>query len=189
MRIVTVLSSILLLCAAGLAQVAERGLAGYCVYECGPYVPQITTPIVSFSTVSPSPVGARNATGGLIAGATNSTLSEAVGNTDAVYTEPVWNSGGGIPLISRAVNVPFGGMRMMRRQPQEPVRPGREHEAAAAPQWIYFGAPEQSVRSLEQASAAKGARTSQRSFSNQDVEQQNQQNGYVHYDGKTEKIQ
>jgi hypothetical protein len=187
MRVVTVVCSILLLSVVGLAQTPERGVAGFCPYGCGPYIPMLTTPIVSFTTVSPDPVGARNATGGLIAGATNSTLSEVGGNTDAVYTEPVWMSGGGMLLISRAVNVPFGGMRMMRRQMQ--AQPAGEHEAAAAPQWIYFGGPEQGVRSLEQASAANRVRPAQRNFSNQDVERLNQQNGYVHYDSKTEKIQ
>ena len=43
---------------------------GACFYGCGPYIPLITTPEVSLQTVSPNPVGASNATAGLIAGAT-----------------------------------------------------------------------------------------------------------------------
>ena len=95
MRTLSVLFSVLLLSVLGFGQSGQRGIPGYCPYGCGPYVPLITTPSLSFATVSPNPVGATNATGGLIAGATNSTLSEVSGNDDAVYTEPVWYSGGG----------------------------------------------------------------------------------------------
>jgi hypothetical protein len=187
MRSLTLFSSILLLSALSFGQQGERGIPGYCPYGCGPFIPLLTTPIVSLSTVSPNPVGATNATGGLIAGATNSTLSEVNGDNDAVYTEPVWISGGGRPLIAPAVNSPVGGMRMLRlRNPEQPAPPERE---AAAREWIYFAAPGQSVQSLEQASAAKGARPTQRSYSNDDIERLNQQNGTVHYDSKTEKIQ
>ncbi len=64
-----VLCSILLLSVLSFGQ-NERAIARYCPYGCGPYVPLITTPSLSFATVSPNPVGATNATGGLIAGAT-----------------------------------------------------------------------------------------------------------------------
>ena len=94
-----VLCSILLLSVLSFGQ-NERGIPGYCPYGCGPYIPLITTPSIAFSTVSPNPVGATNATGGLVAGATNSTLSEVARNTDAVYTMPVWYSGGQTPRIS-----------------------------------------------------------------------------------------
>jgi hypothetical protein len=144
----------------------------------------LTTPIVSFTTVSPNPVGATNATGGLIAGATNSTLSEVNGNTDAVYTEPMWNSGGGLPLVSPAVNSPVGGMRMIRQR--NPQAASRQREAES--QWIYIARDEAGTRALEKASAA-GVKAAKRTYTNEDVEQLNQQNGTVHYDSKTKKIQ
>jgi hypothetical protein len=186
MRALTVLSIILLMAAAAFGQVAQGGYAGYCPYGCGPYIPLITTPSVSFETVSPNPVGATNATGGLVAGATNSTLSEVSGNTDAVYTEPVWYSGGGSPLTAPAVNSPIGSMRMVRPETRQPMH--REHEAAAHPAWIYFSAAGQPAAAAGVASAATG-RPTKHAYSNEDVERQNQQNGAVHYDGKTEKIQ
>jgi hypothetical protein len=40
-----------------------------------PFVPRLSTPSMSFENVSPSPVGASNATAGNVAGATNATLS------------------------------------------------------------------------------------------------------------------
>jgi hypothetical protein len=197
MRWITILSSILstilLFSALSLGQSSgygtnDRGISGYCPYGCGPFIPMLTTPMMSFTTVSPNPAGATNATGGLIAGATNSTLSEVNGNTDAVYTEPVWNSGGGLRLISPAVNSPVGGMHMLRRQhPEQPAAPVAK--TGANREWIYFGATQQNVQSLEKASAATGAKPAQRNYSNEDIQRLNQQNGTVHYDSKTEKIQ
>ncbi len=40
-----------------------------------PFVPLLSTPSMSFENISPSPVGASNATAGNVAGATNATLS------------------------------------------------------------------------------------------------------------------
>ncbi|HEY1657516.1 MAG TPA: hypothetical protein VGG14_04170 [Candidatus Sulfotelmatobacter sp.] len=172
------------------AQEPARGFAGYCPYGCGPYVPLITTPSVSFQTISPNPVGARNATAGLVAGATDSTLSEESGNTSSVYTMPVWYSGGGMPLVAPAVNSPVGTMRpgrfeAMHREPEM-------HERKAEPQaWTYIAAvaPSEGVHSLEAASAATGVKPAKHSYTNEDVQKENDKNGYVHYDGKTEKIQ
>lgn len=172
----------------GFAQEPARGFAGYCPYGCGPYIPLITTPSVSFETVAPNPVGARNATAGLASGATNSTLSEISGNTSSVYTAPVWYSGGGTPLVAPAVNSPIGTMRpgrfeTMRREPEV-------HERKAEPQaWTYFASAEPGVHSLEAASAATGVKPTKHSYTNDDVQQENDKNGYVHYDSKTEKIQ
>jgi len=186
MRIFSVLSTIILLSALSFGQSGDRGAAGHCFYGCGPYVPLITTPSVSFATVSPNPVGATNATGGLIAGATNSTLSEVSGNTSAVYTVPVWYSGGGTPLIAPAVNSPMGGMHMMH--PGHMERMQGEHEAGREA-WIYFSSAEETASAVDASAAAKGMRHATKTYSNQDVERQNEKNGAVHYDGKTEKIQ
>ncbi len=99
MRLFTVLCATLFLSSLALGQMPMvSGCAGY--YGCGPYVPLVTTPSISLQTVSPSPVGATNATTGLIAGAANSTLSLVNGNTSSVYTEAVWYSGGGAPVYS-----------------------------------------------------------------------------------------
>lgn len=184
MRSVILACSLLLLSVVAFGQAAERGVPGFHPYGYGPFIPMLTTPTVSFTTVSPNPVGATNATGGLLAGARNSTLSEVNGNTDAVYTELVWKSGGGLPLISPAVNSPVGGMRMLRRESRE--QPAQTAAAPAQP-WVYFSAAEQG--DLARASAATGAHPAKRAFTNQDIDQLNQRNGTVHYDNKTEKIQ
>jgi hypothetical protein len=188
MRILTVFSSLLLLSALGFAQ-GERGIPGYCPYGCGPYVPMITTPSLSFATYSPNPVGATNATGGLIAGATNGTLSEINGNTSSVYTVPVWYSGGGMPLVDPATNSEIGSMRpnAARHEYREHVEHEKGEREAATRSWVYFASAEPGAGSL--GAAAAGAHPAKKSYTNSDVLQQNDKNGYVHYDGKTEKIQ
>jgi len=188
MRTFTVLCSILLLSALVFCQdVRPRpGLyPGYCPYGCGPYVPMLTTPQLSLNLVSPNPVGATNATGGLFAGATNGTLSQVSGDIDAVYTMPVWLSGGGTPLISPAVNAPFGGMKMEHMEGRERM-PG-QHETAKA-EWAYFSFAERGTAG-EAAMAAKGMQRAARTYSNEDVSRQNQKNGFVKHDGRTLKIQ
>ena len=184
MRKVTLLCTILLLSALAFAQSAARGFAGNCPYGCGPYVPMLTTPMLSFGTVSSSPVGATNATGGLIAGATNSTLSEVSGNLDAVHTMPVWYSGGGTPLIDPAVNSLVESRRT--ELPEYRHRRYREHEPAREA-WTYFSRAEQTASPVEVAHA--GHRPNVRTFTNVDVQRQNQQNGMVKYDSKALKIQ
>jgi len=186
MRTLTVLCSILLLSALGFGQDVIRGFPGYCPYGCGPYIPLITTPSLSFATVSPNPAGATNATGGLIAGATKSTLSQVSGNLDAVYTMPVWYSGGGTPLISPAVNVPVYETSLEPMEYRERMHRQRE---AGQPGWIYFSSTEQTASPVQPASAARGLRRAARIYSNDDVKRQNQQNGLVKYDSKTLKVQ
>jgi hypothetical protein len=148
---------------------------------CGPYVPLVTTPMISLQSVSPNPVGASNATYGLVAGATNSTLSIVNGNTSSEYTQPVWYAGGTTPLISEpAVELPGRGMRMERGE--------REHGRAEAKAWTYYGSQEETSSPVEAAASAKTGKHATRTITNQDVEQQNQKNGMVKYDGKSEQI-
>jgi hypothetical protein len=196
MRTFAVLSSVLLLSALSFSQ-SERGVAGYCPYGCGPYIPLITTPSLSFATVSANPVGATNATGGLIAGATNSTLSEVPGSTDATYTVPVWYSGGQTPFISpTAVTSPMMEVPRHERR-MRGLESGREsgpelgkEEERPSPQlaWIYFTSAEPAAAPGQVAEGGK-ARPATRIYSSEDVSRQNQQNGLVKYNGKSEKIQ
>jgi hypothetical protein len=185
MRKLSLLCSVLLLSALAFGQSVVHGYPGYCPYGCGPYVPLLTTPQLWLSVVSPNPVGATNATGGLFAGATNSTLSQVSGDIDAVYTLPVWLSGGGAPLVSPAVNAPFGGMKMEHMEGGE--RMHHEHEAAPA-EWVYFSSAHGSG-AAQMASAAKGLPHARHAYSNDDVARQNQKNGFVKYDARTLKIQ
>jgi len=204
MRTLTVLGSVLLFTAfafgqapgpaqngptqSGPAQMGPgqnwRGIPGFCPYGCAPYVPMLTTPMLSFATVSPNPVGATDATGGLVTGATDSTLSEVNGEAGSVYTVPVWYAGGETPVIAplgrrmngvaRPGEIRPGEKRMLRHEnllePKKEVEPSETTTEA----WIYFPS---------QQSAAG------RTYSNADVDRMNEQNGSVKYDDKTEKIQ
>jgi hypothetical protein len=183
MRLFTVLFATLVLSSLALGQ-----MPGY--YSSGPYVPLVTTPSISLQTVSPSPVGARNATTGLIAGARNSTASMVNGNTSSVYTESVWYSGGGAPVISNpSVSLEVrplhrgemhGGMHMETR----------DHERAeTGPRnWTYFAEAGETSSPVEASAAAKSGRKATRTITNQDIDQENQKTGMVKYDGKTEEI-
>lgn len=187
MRVFALCAMLLLACVA-FAQTPVYGP----VY--GPYVPLVTTPQVSLETVSPNPVGARNATYGLVAGARNAT-SEIVndGNTSSSFTEPVWYQGGGAPLISEPevalhVRGVHGGHMMMPHMPMRMGDHGHMEEHAQAAAWTYL-AGEEMPSAVEAAGAAKTARKATRTITNQDIDAENQKTGTVKYDGKTEKIQ
>ncbi|MFZ0199240.1 MAG: hypothetical protein WB523_01940 [Candidatus Sulfotelmatobacter sp.] len=203
MRTLPVLCSVLLFTALSFGQ-NGRAFPGYCPYGCGPYIPMLTTPSLTFTTISPNPTGATNATGGLVAGATNSTLSEVSGNSDAVFTMPVWYSGGQTPLISpvsagsppsagapmppalpRMMNAPERRREMRRMEGPEEMQGEEMHGQPATQQaWVYF------TGAGPAGEAASGnARPATRTYSNQDVARQEERNGLVKYDSKTEKIQ
>lgn len=187
MRILAIFCAAILLSCAALAQNTVAAQRGY--YGCGAqYIPFITTPEVSLDTVSASPVGASNATYGLVAGATNGTLSihNVNGNLGGVYTQPVWYAGGTTPLISSPavqLSVPVA---------QEQIIGRREHryertEAEARP-WVYYASEEETSSAVEASTSARSAPHAGRTITNQDVEKVNQNNGFVKYDGKTEQI-
>lgn len=178
-----VLCAVLLVSSLALAQAP-----GY--ERTGPYVPMITTPSISLQTFSPAPVGARNATAGLMAGARNSTLSMTDGNTSSVYTEAVWYSGGGAPVISGpAVSLE---VRPLHGHPMHPEMPmemrGRERAEPGPRNWTYFAAMNETSNPVEAAMAAKGGRKATRTITNDDIDKENQKTGMVKYDGKTEVI-
>jgi hypothetical protein len=167
-------------------------LPGSCLYGCGPYIPLVTTPEISLQTVSPNPVGASNATTGLIAGATNSTLSQIQGSTSSVYTAPVWYQGGA-PLTTPQVHLwpePVGreGRIMHDAMREERPREERGPREEARPGWTYFTGHEHTASVAHAASATKGSRKADHVYTNDDVTRQNDKNGDVKYDGKTEKL-
>jgi len=173
---ISVLCALLLFSALALGQTVMTGYMP-CVYGCGPFVPLVTTPMVSLQTAAPSSVGASNATGGLAAGARNSTLSTFPGSPYAVYTQPVWYSGATAPIIGPAVNpVPIAAAL--------PEHLEHHHHAARANQ--YFSALEETANVAESAGSAKGGKHAARTVTNQDVDRFNQQTGTIKYKGKTE---
>src|SRR6266852_8429349 len=187
MRPYLILSAVVLMAIASFGQHSGPRIYGSCIEGCGPFVPLVTTPMVSLQQVSPNPVGASNATTGLIAGATNSTLSQVSGNTSSVYTEPVWYQGGGAPLTTSAVHLwpePVG--HHMRAMHDMHEGKGAREEARA--EWIYFSGSEHTVNGMGAAAAAKSVKKAARTYTNDDVERQNQNNGNVKMKGKSEKL-
>jgi hypothetical protein len=191
---------------------------GACFYGCGPYVPFLTTPEISLETVSPNPVGASNATTGLIAGATNSTLSQIEGSTSSVYTAPVWYQGGAplttsqvhlwAESVGREGRIMHGAMHNpmneeFRHQERareersweghtredlmhkEHAREGHVAGGEAHGDWTYFTGRENATEST---SVVKGFRKAAHAYTNDDVKRQNDKNGMVKYDSKTEKM-
>jgi len=205
MRPYLVLSALVLMSAVAFGQ-SPAPYSGNCFYGCGPYIPHLTTPEISLQTVSPNPVGATNATTGLIAGATNSTLSQIQGSTSSEYSVAVWLQGGDSPLITRDINLAPERIgreghpireAMREPRPTEP-RPMEEHvrqvrsreersreeqgqrkSEEARGDWTYFTGA---------AAVPTGFQKAGRAYNNGDVSRQNDKNGMVKYDGKTEKI-
>jgi len=195
MRVVSVLCLLLLLSGFAAAQVTVMGgtasnwVPPYGVYA-APFVPLVTTPSVALSTVSPSPVGASNATFGLVAGATNATLSDefVAPPPVGVNTVPVWYG------PSRTVDVP------QPWQYSQAFQHGRGHaEMGAPPMHAQHGQNERGfdfiAGPVEESGSAAGlvadagpARKAGRTFTNQDVDQMNQKTGTVKYRGKTERL-
>jgi hypothetical protein len=186
MRPYFVLCAVLLIAAAAFGQQPFPRPYGPASYGIGPYVPLISTPMISFETFSPNPVGATNATTGLIAGATDSTLSQIQGSTSSTFTVPVWYQGGA-PVVAPEVNMwpePLG--REMRMMPEPPGPPRERPRKEAAKEWVYISGSEHTASVT---GAAKPSVKPGHSYTNEDVTRQNDNNGNVHWDSKTEKIQ
>jgi len=185
MRLFTAFCATLLCSALALGQGPARGYTG--PYTYGPFVPLVTTPEVSLQTAAPAPAGARNATYGLEAGARNSTFETLNEQGSSNYTETVWNSGGGAPVISPEVSLEARRVRAHR----EMHLMMREHEGenveAGSREWTYFGAS--AMDTAVDTSAGKSARHATRTITNDDIDKANQNTGNVKYNGKTEKIQ
>jgi hypothetical protein len=170
----------------------------------------VTTPQVSLQQFSPSPAGATNATTGLVAGATNSTLSQLQGSTSSVYTVGLWYQGGA-PLMTPQVRLwpeTIGREgQVMHEAPHDAnggVHPREEGPRAAHPHetrsreeraavrseeavrpWTYFSGREGTTAST---SVVKEFKKAGRTYGNDDVTRQNEKNGAVKYDSKTEKL-
>jgi hypothetical protein len=175
MRAFTIGMVVVVFSAMTFGQAGVRGIPSYCSNNCGPYIPLISTPNVGFETVSSSPVGASNATGGLHAGARNSTLSVVDGNPDAVHTQVVWYSGGGGPLVSPAVRLPHPAPAMgMQDEHMMHMEHERGEEARVA--WTYYAGRAETASAVEASAAAKSGRKAARTYTNQDVERMNEKN-------------
>jgi len=197
MRPYLVPMAVVLMAAAAFGQ-SPFPYPGACLYGCGPYVPRLTTPEISLQQFSPNPVGASNATTGLIAGATNSTLSEIPGSTSSVYTVAVWYQGGDAALmtpqvhlwpetVGREGHIMHDAMREERSH-EERLHEERGPREEARGGWTYFTGREHTASAVQAAGAAKGSRKAGHVYTNDDVTRQNDKNGTVKHDGKTEKM-
>jgi hypothetical protein len=194
MRPYLFLSAVVLVAAAAFGQ-QPFSHSGLCLYGCGPFIPLATTPEISLQSVSPNPVGASNATTGLIAGATNSTLSQIQGSTSSEYTAAVWYQGGA-PLttpqvrlwpetVGREGHIMHGGM--MHEAMEEHGREEHGERAEKRTAWTFYsGGVESSA--MESAGHAKTGKKATHTYTNDDVARENDKNGSVKYNGKTEKI-
>ena len=177
MRQLLVLCLLLLLSGFAAAQstvigaTAGNWLPAYGVYA-APYVPRITTPSVTLSTVSPSPVGASNATWGNVAGASNATLSnEFIGEPPVgVFTKPTW--------YGPSAAVEIGGPMHERMREQKEQGGG-----------TFIAGPSEGSWSVAQLmTGSSPARKASHTYTNQDVDHLNQSTGTVKYHGKSEHI-
>jgi hypothetical protein len=194
MRPYLVLAAVVMMAVAAFGQQPfPHPTYGGCLYGCAPFVPLVTTPEVSLEQYSPNPVGASNATTGLIAGATNSTLSQIEGSTSSTYTVAVWYQGGGAPIMTPAVHLApevLGreGRVMHEMMREEHPREEQGPHAEARGGWTYFSGREYTADAAEAATEAKGFKKAGHVYNNDDVTRQNNANGTVKHDGKTEKM-
>ena len=138
-----------------------------------PFVPRISTPVVSLSTVSPNPVGATNATYGNVAGATNSTLSIVTPPPTGVFTQPVlYNPTAPDPLLyfQPVSSAPAGNATLAR--------------SAGAGMSSFEG----NISAAELMKSYGPAKKAARTITNADVDRFNQATGTVKYSGKTEQM-
>jgi hypothetical protein len=170
MRAFTVALVVAMFSAMALGQAGARGVPGYCPTGCGPFIPLLSTPSVTFETVSPSSVGASNATGGLYAGARNSTLSLINGNTDAVHTEVVWYSGGGSPLVSPTVRLPHPPEPMMAGHEEHMMHMMEHGHGEEAKQWTYYAGRAATASPVVAAAEAKNGKHAVKTYTNEDVD-------------------
>ena len=198
MRPYAILSAVILMATAAFSQQPLRLPFPHLNYETGyyggPFIPLLTTPEVSLQSVSPNPVGASNATTGLIAGATNGTVSEIDGSTSSEYPVAVWYQGGA-PLQTSQVllwpeTVGREG-RIMRGMMHEAMEErGREEHGERAEKraaWTFYSGLDE-TSAMQSAGAAKTGKKASHTYTNDDVARENDKNGSVKYDGKTEKI-
>jgi hypothetical protein len=192
MRTLQLLCAILLFSALTFAQNMGRSYPGYagCFYGCAPFVPLVSTPMISFQTVSSNPVGATNATGGLTAGATNSTLESLPADSSADHTQVVWYWGANTVPTREVAETALAPTRHPMMEPMHHMEHmGMMHHGEEEQGAVYMAGPVESESVTATAAAAGGARKATRTITNQDIDQLNQKTGMVKYDSKTEKIQ
>jgi len=139
-------------------------------YPPTPYVLLVKTPIVSLDGSSGLTVGASNATAGNVAGATNSTVAIVSPAAVGISLAPVFYGTAPVAGLSRTV------------EGQEPASRSPYFETGVSVFEMSISAAQEAQ--LTHASKKQAART----YTNEDIDRINQQNGTVKYKGKTEQI-
>ena len=168
MRALALAVAVVSLSALAFGQAGARPVPSYCSNNCGPYIPLVSTPSVRFETVSPSGAGASNATGGMHAGARNSTLQIVDGNPDAVHTQVVWYSGGGSPLVSPAVGLPRPEAPMMGMHAEHMMHMEHGHGEEGA-HWTYYAGRAATASPVAASAEAKNMKHAARTYTNDDI--------------------
>ncbi len=129
---------------------------------------------MSFENVSPSPVGASNATAGNVAGATNATLSVVPAG----------------PVEQFPPSLALGPANSLVEVGEETESPA-EATPSAEPRPLELGmASFQDSYGVAQLAASSRARQqAKRLYTNLDVERMNQMTGMVKFEGKTERLE
>ena len=139
-----------------------------------PFVPLISTPSMSFENVSPSPVGASNATAGNVAGATNATLS-------------VFPAG---PVVQYPPSLALGWENSsFESGPEVEARTEGTASAETRPLELGVASFQDSYGTAQLAAASRTRQQAKRLYTNLDVDRMNQMTGMVKYEGKTERLE
>ena len=192
MRPYLVLMAVVLMAVAAFGATALSSPGRLLLLRMRPLCPAGDHTEISLQTISPNPVGASNATTGLIAGATNSTLSEIQGSTSSdVHRGSVVpgrrrsDHDTASPPVARIVGREGHAMHEGMREEHPREEHGPQAEARG---WIYYPGREHTASAVRAAGEAKGLRKAGHVYTNDDVTRQNDKNGTVKYNGKTEKM-
>lgn len=153
-----------------IAGTASNWQPSYGVYA-APYVPLVVTPSVSLNSYAPLTVGASNATGNLVAGATNSTFDSDTTVPETGFTVANWYG----PTAETGGAIAEAG----------PRHHGHHHGAMFQSGAASFQG-DSGVATLAGLSRPSGKAT--RTITNSDIDRLNQTTGQVKWDGKTEEV-
>jgi hypothetical protein len=145
-----------------------------------PFVPRLSTPSMSFESVSPSPVGASNATAGNVAGATTATFS--VSPPGPVVQHPP-------SMAMGPSNTSIESWSDFELPTDAESRGEATPSAETRPLELGVASLQDSYGVAQLAAASRARREAKRLYTNLDVERMNQMTGLVKYEGKTERIE
>ena len=138
-----------------------------------PFVPLVSTPSMSFESVSPSPVGATNATAGNVAGATNATLSVSPAG----------------PVVQYPPSLALGLENSIESGAEAEARTEATPSAEPRPLELGVASFQDSYGVAQLAASSRARQQAKRLYTNLDVDRMNQMTGMVKYEGKTERLE